>query len=164
MITKEDFDKLYSDDISKKEYDRIISLIEGRVQEIVRLIFPQIYKGRNWWDYSNCYYSDEGSNGYFDPEEYKEEISIGGENSFPEPYNEPPTDGNGSFPTRWLWTDNEDIKKEFNSEIQKIKQADLKEKQDAKQKREEAKIRKAKFKEIIKSKLTKEELKYINFK
>ena len=33
-ITKEQFDKLYSDNISKKEYDEIISLIYERSSDV----------------------------------------------------------------------------------------------------------------------------------
>lgn len=162
-IAKEDFDKLYSDDISKKEYDRIIYLINERFFDIIILLFPKIQEGGDWFDYANCDYEAEDSDGQFDIDKYKSEICIGGCCDFPEPYC-CTDEGNGYIPTRWLWTDDNEIKKEFNKEVEKAKQEKLNKKQSDKQKREELKVRKVKFREIIKTKLTKEELKYIDFK
>jgi hypothetical protein len=162
-ITEEQFNKLYSEDISKKEYEQIIALIDARFQEIVNLVFPFIRYGRNWYVYANVNYDSEGSIGRFDINDYKQEICIGGENKFPEPYCNT-DEGNGYFPTRWLWTDNDEIVKEFNRETEKSKNDALKEKERAKQKQEDLKNRKAEFRKIIESKLTKEELKYIQFK
>jgi len=166
-ITKEQFDKLYSDNVSKREYDETIHLIYERFEEIVKKILPK--RQRQWFDYQNCGYDNDTSTGYFNPNTYKLEIGIGGEYAdLPEPYNM----GSGieggylenSFPTRWLWTDDEEWLKEFNTNIEKYKQEKLQEKKLAKQKRDELKKRKAMFRGIIKSKLTKEELKYITFK
>lgn len=63
-----------------------------------------------------------------------------------------------------MWTEDSEILKEFNKNVEKYKKKKLQEKEIAKEKREDLKARKAKFKEIITSKLTKEELKYIKFK
>lgn len=161
-MTKEEFDKLYSNDISKKEYDRIISLIDQRSSDVVMLIWPKICDD-GWFVYANYSYEDKESEGYFDINEYKKEICYGGDFKFPEPYCFT-DEGLGYIPTRWLWTDDEEILKEFNTNVKKAEQSKSKKKQEAKQKREELKVRKAKFKEIIKSKLSEEELKYINFK
>lgn len=163
-ITKEQFDKLYSDNISKKEYDEIINLVDKRFGEVVILVYPKITNGRGWFVYGNYNYNSENDEGYFDLEQYKTEIEVGGEyTKFPEPYCFC-DNGWGYIPTRWLWTDDKEILKEFNKEVEKCKNEKVKEKELLKQKREELKNKKAKFREIIESKLTKEELKYILFK
>ena len=162
-LSKDEYLKLYSDDTPKKEYDRIITKIDERFGEVVLLIHPTITSGRGWFVYGNYNYNDERDEGFFDPQEYENEISIGGECEFPEPYcftNE----GNGYIPTKWLWADNKEILKEFSQEIKKCKNEKLKEKKLAQQKRADLKERKSQFKQIIQSKLTKEELKYIKFK
>lgn len=162
-ITKQQFEKLYSDDISKKEYDEIISLIDERFGEVVVLVYPKITAGSGWFVYGNYDDNSEKDEGFFDLKEYKNKIEIGGRCSFPAPYNEV-GNGNGYIPTRWLWTEDAEILKEFNAEIKKYKEIEIKEKEAAKRKREEKKIQKQKMKELIKAKLTKEELKYISFK
>jgi hypothetical protein len=160
-IAKERFDKLYSEDITKKEYDRIIDDINGRFAEIVYKLNPEI-KHKGWFDYGNCNYDSSVSGGYFDPEKYKQFIEVGGEehSGFPEPYNMCEGYYNG-FPTRWLW---EDFEEEMLKTVNECKQKKINDKIKAKIKKEELKKKKAEFKEIITSKLTKEELKYITFK
>ncbi len=104
MITKEQFDKLYTEDIKKIEYDQIIAEIDDRFSEIVNLLFKKYYK---WYAYANVDYRAEGSMGYFDIKDYKENICIGGELSscsIPEPYCWA-YEGIAYIPTRWLWTD-----------------------------------------------------------
>jgi hypothetical protein len=163
-ITREKFDKLYSPDILKREYELLICDIDERFSEVVKLIRPNITKDRGWFDYGNCNYDNDGdSNGEFQLRDYKTEIAIGGECSFPEPYCFS-DEGSGYIPTRWLWTDDVKILEEYNKEVDKCKEEKLNKKQTDKQKREEKKILRAKFKEIIQSKLTKEELKYVSFK
>ena len=76
-ITKEQFESLYSDKITKKEYDHIISLITDRFSEICKKIIK--HHNDMWFDYGNCDYYSENSGGYFDPKEYKNFIEIGGE-------------------------------------------------------------------------------------
>lgn len=161
-ITREEFDKLYSDDISVKDYDRIINLINERGSDIVMLIQPTITKN-GWFVYSNYNYHNENDEGFFDPDDYENEICYSGEFSFPAPYCLT-DEGLGYIPTRWLWTDDDKILEEFHREVEKAKNKKTKEKELAKQTREELKIKKEKFKQLIKSKLTKEELKYISFK
>lgn len=161
-MTKEQFDRLYDENISKKEYDSIIADVDKRFGEVVLLIQPNICKG-GWFVYGNYDYNSEKDEGYFDPSDFQTDIDIGGEFNFPEPYCFS-DQGNGYIPTRWLWTEDTEILKEYNSKIDRAKQLKLKEKNDAKSKRAELKVRKAKFKTVIQSKLTKEELKYITFK
>ena len=162
-LSKEQFEKLYSDDISKKEYDNIIKEIDIRYGEVVLLIHPNICKKGGWFVYGNYDYHSEKDDGFFDVDEYKESISIGGEFNFPEPYCFS-DDGNGYIPTRWLWTDDAEILREFNEEVEKYKAETLKKKEIEKQKRDERKTRKLEMQKIISAKLTKEELKYISFK
>jgi len=149
-ITKEEFEKLYSDDITKKEYDRIISAIDVRFVEIMKVI-NKTKPSSCWFDYDNLDYQGEESGGYFDPEYYKEDIGFGGEClNIPEPYYD-------SFPTRWLWEDFED---EFKREVETFqKQEKLK-----KEKEELKKAEKQNLIKQIKSKLTKEEWAIIKFK
>lgn len=158
-ITKEQFDKLQSENISKKEYDEIIRLIDDRFGEVVSLVNKNLV----WFVYGNYDYNSADDEGWFDPKGFSEHISIGGEGNFPEPfcYSD---QGFGFIYTRWLWTDDDVILKEYAAEVAEAKREREAAKSLAKQKREELKARKAAMKEIIKSKLTKEELKYIKFK
>jgi hypothetical protein len=163
MITKQQFDSLYSDKITKKEYDKIISEIDYRFDEIVLLINPNIKKNGGWFVYGNFDYESEQDEGYFDIWDFENKINIGGECSFPEPYYFS-SQGQGYIPTRWLWTNNDEILLEFNSEVEKAKLDKLNKKEALKKQREILKEKKKQVKEIILSKLTKEELKYIKFK
>ena len=155
-ITEKEFESLYNSNCTKQNYDKIISKIDDRFYEIVTTLVPSVKK-KGWVDYGNCNYESEDSNGYFDPKEYKEEIYVGGEYCFlPEPYG-----CDNSFPTRWLW---EDFEKEFKSSVERFNREETDEKELKKLKREKRKELKLKFRKIIESKLTKEELKYVKFK
>lgn len=149
-ITKQEFEKLYSKDISKRNYDAIIEKINQRFSKIVGVIKCN----DKWFDYDNCSYDSDESGGYFDPERYKENIGVGGYVKIESPYEE-------GFPTRWLWEDFED---EFNTEVEKFKKRQTKKQLDDKAKREQRKQKLLSLQESIKSKLTPEELKAINFK
>lgn len=157
-ITKQEFDKLYDNNISKKEYDSIIDKIDDRVSDIVHIMVPNATKGNNWYAYGNVDYYDENSGGEFDPTEYKKYIEIGRSCSLPGPYDD---EYDNYFPTRWLW---EDFEEEFKKETSQYNSNQEKEKDRKKKQREELKLKKEQFKSIIQSKLTKEELKYIKFK
>jgi len=156
-ISKEDFDKLYSDTVTKKEYDQIITKIEARFNEIMETIWPSAKRPyKAWYDWGNCEYEGENSNGYFDPKDYKENIEIGGECvNLPEPYS---NCGSPYFPTRWLWEDFED---EFKAEVAKEKAKEEAAKAAAKQAAENSKAKKQQLMDSIKSKLTTEEFKYV---
>ena len=154
-ITKEEYYKLFTPDITKLRYDEIINKIDKRFAEIV-LVIAKIDRLRGWFDYGNCDYDSEESGGWFDPEKYKFNIDVGGRGvKMPKPFD------NCSFPTRWLWEDFED---EFKQAVYDAKMQDKQKKSEAAAAREDLKNRKAKMKEIITAKLTKEELKYITFK
>lgn len=160
-ITKEEFYKLYSDTVTKKEYDEIISKIDKRFSEICLKIIPRNH--RSWFDYGNAH----EEKGYFDPHEYNSFINVISEYShLPEPYYSNPfknktINGINGFPTRWLW---EDFEGEFNARVAEYEEKETQAKIKAKNRREDLKARKAEMKKIISSKLTKEELKYIKFK
>lgn len=154
MITKEQFDFLFSDSITKKEYDAIIAQIDKRFEEICEKFLKKTSK--SWYVYGNFSYKDENSEGCFDPEEYKEWVEIGGEN-----INSPPG-YDLAFPTRWLWT--EDFEDEMKRESENYKKKMECKKQKDKEQREKRKAQIEVLKSSIKAKLTKEELKIIKFK
>lgn len=158
-VTQEEFEKLYSDTITKKEYDEIIQKIDERFSEIIYLICPALKK-RGWFDYGNCDYRSEDSGGHFDPQRYKVNIKVGGENvTLPEPWG-----WEYQIPTRWLWSNNEVVIADFQREIDDYKKQQQKE-QDKKRKRQEKKEQqREQLRRSIKDKLTKEELKVIQFK
>ena len=152
-ITKKEFNSLYSDDITKKEYDNIIVKIDRRFSEIMIALLSNPTKG--WFDYGNCSYDSEESGGFFDPKRYEEGISIGGEYSeLPEPFLD-------EFPTRWLW---EDFQVEFTKEVTEHRKVLRLARTKRKESSEKLKLKKAKFRKSIEKKLTKEELKAIRFK
>ena len=156
-ITKGEFDSLYSSKITKREYDSIIGEIDSRFSEIVLKMKPDLER-EGWFDYGNCNYNSENSNGYFDIDDYNKYIDVGGEGAnLPQPYE----DWGNCFPTRWLW---QDFEEEFKKEVEKYKKEKESKKSQGKIKRYELKQRKAEFRTIIESKLTKEELKYVCFK
>lgn len=151
MITKQEFDSLYSDEITKKQYNQIVEKIDIRFVEIIKILFPNKSK-YSWF----CYGNDIES---FSPEDYKEDIQVCGENlnndDFFDCYD------CGYFPTRWLW---EDFEKEYKQDISQFRLEKEKVKKAAADKRKLLKEKKIEMKAIIQSKLTKEELKYISFK
>jgi hypothetical protein len=154
IITKKDFESLYDPKITLRKYNEVVSKIGERFSEIVLTIIPGVTK-KGWFDYGNCGYESGESGGEFDLDEYKEEITVGGDYAFlPRPYGD-----NNSFPTRWLWE--EDFKKEFDREVSKHQSDEEQKKLTLKQKREALKEKKLKIWESVKQKLTKEELKYV---
>ena len=155
-ITKQQFDSLYSDDITKKQYDIIIDEIDKRFIEICEKFLHKNNKhGDSWYEYDNFSWNDENSNGFFDPKEFKEEIAIGGE------WIDPPPGYGFSFPTRWLW---EDFEEELNETSEKFLKEEKERKQKLKAKQDAKKERQAVLKNSIRSKLTPEELKIVKFK
>lgn len=156
MITKEEFDSLYSDDITKKEYDRIISEIDKQFIEIANYLVIKSNPVRSWFDYGNGSYEIEGAHGHFDPKEYGENIEVGGEYiELPEPYDY-------GFPTRWLWE--KGWKEEMRNEIKKVKEKLKEDASKRKANRAEKEREKQKLIEVVKSKLTKKELSVVSFK
>ncbi len=151
-ILKEQFDRLTSDDITKKDYDTLVKDIHSRVNEIVMFMCN---KNFDWYDFSNEG-GTESSPGWFDPVWYKDFVEITGHIKFPPPYDNPL-----GFPTRWIWEDfEEEFKRDVDGYVDVVKERRAAEKA----KREARKAEKAKMIEVIKSKLSKEELKFIKFK
>lgn len=153
-INKEDFDKLYDEEITNKEYKRIINLIDIRVDEIVQKI-SKPYKNYSqvFYYYSNGEYDYDSGN--FDPEEYKENIKI----NYYEGFCIKPFDG--EFPTRWLYEDFEEEMQQIikNHEEYKLSQMTQKQKKLLKNKE-----KKDTMIQSIKSKLNSEELKFLKIK
>lgn len=152
MITKEEFDSLYSDEITKKQYDEIVNRINLRFVEICNKFLRKKNKTA-WFDYGNASYDySDDINGYFNPQLYQDYVGILGESI------EPPPGYGYEFPTRWLWEEHWEA--EMKAEVALIEDVKLKKKeQQAKRKEYLATLR-----ESIKSKLTSEELKVIKFK
>lgn len=163
-ITKEMVDKLSNPDISKREYDSIVSLIYDRVGDIWRDVLKISKRKLHWYAFSNDVELGHGNGSTgeeFDPVIYKDWIEMTGEcdyvdNEFYE-YND-------GFPTSFLWTEDGVWQKEvLNNFEDSIKKTKLK-KDTEKVKREEKKKKRLEIMKIIKGKLSKEELKYITFK
>lgn len=151
-LDKKEFDMLYDDNISKKQYDSIIDKIDRRFFYIGTVIVNKT-RGPFSMDYGNYNYEDR-EYGHFDPREYKEEIEFSS-GIVPAPYS------SQYIPTKWLYTDFEE---EFTKNVNDHKLVIQKEKELKKLKYIQNKENKIKFKSIICSKLTSEELKYIKFK
>ncbi len=153
MIKKEQFDYLFDENITKKQYNKIINDIDKRFGEICEIFLIKTNKNAAWYSYRNSLGYNEIY--YFDPDEYRDYIKIDGE------YIKPP-DGYGyEFPTRWLWEDFED---ELKSNIEQYR---IKEKIKKDKKKQQVAARKQQvdiLKSSIKTKLTPEELKIVKFK
>lgn len=150
MITKAQFDSLFDEDVTKKQYDEIIGLIDDRFNEICKIFLIKRNRQKAWYDYDN---ETEDSRGYFDLKNYKEYIGVSGE------WIEPPLGYDLDFPTRWLW---EDFEQEMKKTIEDTRQ--MLEERKEKNKKEIRKKEVAVLKSSIKNKLTPQELKIINFK
>jgi hypothetical protein len=161
QITKAEFDSLYSNNILKSEYDRIIQKIEKRVWYIWTNLLRISKRSLKWWDFDTEL--NEDSPGYFSPTRYKERIRLIGE--FSRQYEDPYYyEYSNSFPTEFLWTNDEIWQSEVLKNIGETITKQKLEKQEAKEKREALKLKKAEMKAWITSKLTAEELKFITFK
>ena len=156
-ITKKEFDSLSSDDISKRQYDNTISLIEKRVCEVWEGICKLQGRIWSWYDFDNESGEEGKSSGYFDPEAYKKEIEIVGEWSGKDcdmPYDD-------YIHIEFLW---EDYEEKVTRELKGYKESKARKKLENVIKREELKERRKVVIASIKSKLTKEELSFTRFK
>jgi hypothetical protein len=111
IITKEQFDYLSSDTITKKQYDVLIEQIEKRCDEIIRKIISEEHKNEHYcWDFDNRAWDDGGNficDGYFDEKEYFNEVRIYIDSNIKNIIAEPFSLNNClSFPTRWIWIEN----------------------------------------------------------
>lgn len=151
--------KLNDPNVTKREYDAIIEEIGDRVDYIWKTLLKSSRRKLRWYAFQNDVYDDGGNGsdgGCFDPETDGEFIELSGD------YASREVDGDFAtgFPTRFLWTDDDVWKQEVLNHIDQNKKL----KESEKQKVELAKIEHKKIIESIKSKLTKEELKYVSFK
>lgn len=161
-MKKETIDKLSSPDITKKEYDLIITEIAGIVNDIWNFIIKESGANLDWWAFDNDQQLGGGNGstgGEFDLIKYKDFIQIIGQNTIWKQYDNPYNQG---FPTELLW-DNDWRNTIFKKINKSLEIAAAKKKSD-KQKREKRNKKRPEIKKIIQSKLTKKELKYIKFK
>ncbi|MCK9463039.1 MAG: hypothetical protein M0R80_25735 [Proteobacteria bacterium] len=159
-ITKELVESLSSDKITKKEYDRIVALITDKANEIWRFICEAAGIELDWWAFRNdmSYGHGNGSSGgEFDPETDKEFIEITGDRSYVDdcPFNE-------GFPTEYLWMENyrDVVVEEIEKAEKKAKEAKAKKKLT----KAESAAKRKEIQDQIRTKLSKEELKHIQFK
>lgn len=155
--------KLNDPNVTKREYDAIVKEIGNRVQYIWTNLLQISGRKLSWYAFQNDVYADDGDGsdgGCFDSETDGEFIELDGD------YTRRDIDGDfeNGFPTRFLWTENEVWKQEVLNHIAENKAIVETTKQDKKQKAELAKVARTKAIASIKSKLTKEELKYVSFK
>lgn len=162
-IDKDYFDKLYDPNVTKRDYDAIISAIGDRTNHIWRIIIKISSRNLGWWAFSNDVELGDGNGstgGEFDPETDKEFIEVMGDFTTRD---EEEYLFNEGFPTRFLWTDDSEWKNEVLKNIEECYAKHALAKEKAKQDREQAELKRKETIKIIKSKLTKEELKYVQF-
>jgi hypothetical protein len=164
MIAKERVNKLYDYNISKREYDEIIDEINNRVSKIWMEICKISKRRVKWHAFRNDVELGDGNGstgGSFDPRADVEFIELGGDYDYD--YDRDGDYAHG-FYTRFLWTEDEVWKQEVIETIEANKRKLKIEKQKKKEKELTVKAEHDRIVAIIKSKLTKEELKYIRFK
>ncbi len=142
-LTKKQFDRLYDESITKKEYDEIIRKVDNRLAEILERLFRFSKNKDSWWEYAD----DE-----FQPDDCKDYIAIDVEGKLNDVVDYLYYDG---IPTRWLWDDG--FESEHKKNLDKYNEMLQKEKT-LKQTLQKDKI---KIHKSIKDKLTKEELKHV---
>ena len=161
-ITKEQFENLYTDDITKKEFDSITEKIDERFYEVIVNIVGK--ENLSWVDYDNGDSSAE-IDGHFDAIYYREGITFTGEgngNKGQKLFSEFYETLDGEFPVNWLWE--KDYKKQYEKLVNAIRIEKEQEKAKAKESREKRKARLESLQNSIRKKLTKEELSVITFK
>ena len=162
MLTKELVESLSSDDITRKEYNRILELISERVNEIWRFICAESKRKLEWWAFRNdrsLGHGNGSTGGEFDPDEDMDFIEIIGENSTSRNNFYSMNEG---FITELLW--DEDYKTTVREIIARDNQAEKDDKEKKKNKNTEKKQKKEEIIASIQAKLTPEELKFITFK
>lgn len=153
MITKEEFDSLYTDEITVKKYNLILEKIDKRFVEICQKFL--IINAQGWFDYDN-HYDCGDCGGKFDPIAYKENIYIDGRFQLPPGYDE------SVIPTRWLWEKN--WENELKETIKKEKEKEKIQKEKLRREKTFGKKEKNRILKSIQKKLTKEELDFLEIK
>jgi len=162
VIDKDLIDEMLDENISKKRYKEIEVIVNEKAQAVWYEICHICGRKIVWWGFSNDVELGNGNGstgGTFDPEIYYDEIEMIGHYTNSKKYYDLYDYG---FPTRFLWEENWQNEVVENCEKYKTKQEEKKAKE--KIKRKENKILKSEIQAKIKSKLTKDELKYIKFK
>lgn len=159
-ITKQIIDQLNDENIIKKNYDKIIDLINKKVGLIWETICDKSNRPMKWWAFSNDieYGNGNGSSGgSFDIKHDYEFIEIIGENqSHKSNYYEL----NDGFPTEFLWID---YKKAIDDHLRYVSQKEVEEKNKKNLAKDKSKAEKARIINGIKKKLNAEELKLVKF-
>jgi hypothetical protein len=111
IFSKEEAAKLFDDNISVKENKELIKKADLRFSYIMETMAAIIGRKFDWFDFDNENSSDNGNpiRGYFDPEDYSDNISFVGKSIATK--NKDFDKYEYDFPTKWLWTN-------FEAELQ----------------------------------------------
>lgn len=159
VLNKNEIQKIINGDSTIYEFNKLKPLINERTNYIVRKIVEISNLKLDWWDFDNLnQHSDE--NGFFDPIKYKNHIEIVANLSGYSYKKETFDVYLESFPVEFLWEDFElSVTQQFNNFKKKIDEKELLIAQQIIKEKE-------KLQQIIdsvKSKITPEELAYIQF-
>ena len=154
-ISREDYETLSSETVTKKNYDRIVAQIDERVDYGFNMAMLILDRRVGWYAYGNAP-EGEDETGHFDPDEYEVDIDfigdIRGQTHGLYEY---------AIPTRWLF---EDFEEALKAEIESVKQKKADKKAQDKQIKADRKARRKSVIASIHAKLTADELSFINFK
>lgn len=155
-ITKEEFNSLFSDDITVGSQKFILAKIDERITYILKKLSPKM----KWWTFAGRREEEEGE--FFKSVDSSHEyIRLIGEFSIPEAFDY----SDEWFSAHWLWTDFEEEYNKIVSDFIIAKETKrLKNIEKRKRKAYNASVRATKEAEIwasISQKLTTEELSYI---
>ena len=153
-ILESDVKNMISGDITKKKYDELMLVLLDRFNYVVRTAMIIMERKLDWYDFDNE--GGEYAPGYFDPQNYSENMSLTGvfdgqnDNLYPD-----------YIPTAWL---SQDFETELKAEFEKYKKEQKQENEKQKVAKDKSFEKHKELKANIRSKLTKEELNIITFK
>lgn len=147
LITKAEYDALFSSDTKQGDVKNLIGKVENRIHFVI----SNICKDFEWWDWIR------GGDFFSSVEEGDDFISLDGDYGLPEHL----SNVCNWFDVEWLFKPCLD---EIRQNEEKFQLKKILAKEKAKKKRAELKTKKMQMQEVIKAKLTKEELKFIKFK
>ncbi len=153
---KELVDKLSYKNISEKDYDSAITIIEERIDYIWRKICVLTGYDLSWYVFDNEEDESESDGGTFDPKIYNETIRFYSD-GWPSFVKNNPF--SGGFPTRFIWTEDDKWIKEVEKSINDSSKKEKEDKAKRKIYAARAKKKKALLEKI--SKLSIEELEKI---
>jgi hypothetical protein len=163
-ISKEEYYSIFSDDITKKNYNSLVSKITDRCNFIIRKIAEVQDIKVNWWDFDNYPSNVDDGNGHFDAKKNDKFITFDGDFDDSKIESDAVFLTDLQFPVEFIWMDDEDITKEVKSKFEKNKKELEEKKAKIKERTEALKKTKKEMIDKIKSKLTKEEIRFIKFK